>query len=139
MGAGIYLGNKHYGTGLLGGALRRGMSQSGVYHNLLRLVEIGGGGCGCMCVCVCVCVGGGVTGSTHTAAAAADTLLAHCGGKRYKRAPREKERPGERPSVRTARFHCCASPSVFTRVFERVCVRRCTWVSEMSAVYTTKE
>ena len=109
MGARIYLGNSITAQGL-GGAPRRGMSQTGVYHNLLRLVEIGGG----------------VTGGTHTAAAAAaDTLLAHCGGKRYKRAPREKEWPGERPSGRTVRFHCCASPSVFTRVC--VCVWRCTW------------
>lgn len=45
---------------------------------------------------------GGVGVQPHTAA---DTLLAHCGGKRYKRAPREKERSGKRLSGRPAHFH----------------------------------
>ena len=75
-GARVYLGNSITAEEP-GGALRRGLSQAGVYHNLWGLMNEGVGGDGVS------------THSPHTV-----------GWKRYKRAPRERE--SGQASVRVA-------------------------------------
>ena len=60
-----------------------------------------------------------------------ETLLTHCGGKRYKRAPREKECSGKRLSRQSCSFpHRCTSLTVCLRKSVYVCVCVCVWEKE---------